>query len=118
MSLNLSTLEQKLAAIERTIDQTREAMRSGAAPTDEEVAHYHALKAISVDIRARQALPRNEALGALEQELARMKASIVRGRPGGYDHGKMIGVANVLISKWPIVRQALERFKQEELADD
>lgn len=102
------TLQEKLAAISIEIAEIQtEARRTPGSSLHRQ---YQTLKAIAADLRARQDLPRNNALGALGREIVRVKASKTA---LGYSEGHMIELANILISKWPVVRQALEAWGEE-----
>lgn len=106
MSLSVFTVEEKIEALHREIDQLR---RAGFPPQSAQQRHYKTLCAILNDLRARQ-MPRNLPLGELERALAQVKASK---SPTGYDHGKLINVAHTVISRWPFIQQALENFGAE-----
>lgn len=107
MALNMSTNEQKLAAMELEINEARKARRN---PGSEAHRHYETLKAIAADIRARLDLPRNQTLAAMERALQQL----VRSKTDeGYDEGKMNAVAQVVVHKWPFIRLALEKFGEE-----
>jgi hypothetical protein len=102
MSLHVFSLEQKLEVVERLIITTRN--RHGADQT------YEILKAIGADLRASLDLPKSNTLGELDRALYRVKTSKTA---LGYDEGKMVAVANVVIHKWPHIRMALEQFGDE-----
>jgi hypothetical protein len=107
MILHLFTIEEKIDAIEAELKWSRSARRE---PGSREQRHHELLKAIAADLRARQTLPRNNALGDLSRTLEKMKSSKTA---LGYEQGKMIEVANVVVSKWPVISQALELFGEE-----
>lgn len=106
MSLQVFTVEEKIEALHREIDELR---RAGLPPRSAQQRHYKTLCAILNDLRARQ-MPRSLPLGELERGLERVKASKTA---LGYDQGKMIHVANIVISRWPFIQQALENFGAE-----
>lgn len=106
MALLVVSLEDKLAAIEREINESR---RNDRPPGSAAQRHHEALKALAIDVRARMDFPRSNALGELTRAVQRMIESKTR----HYDDVRMIHVANVLINKWPFVSQALERFGEE-----
>jgi hypothetical protein len=108
MSLSVFTIEEKIDALHREIDQLR---RAGFPPRSAQQRHYKTLCAILNDLRARQ-LPRSLPLGELERGLARVKASKTS---LGYDQGQMINVAGILIQRWPFIQQALENFGAESM---
>lgn len=68
------------------------------------------LKSIAGELRARLELPRSNALGELERAMQRLDDSKTA---LGYDQRKLAAVANVIVSKWPTVRLALEQFGEE-----
>ncbi len=107
MSLHTSSLAKQIAAIEKVIVSLR---ASGARSSAEDSDVFEAVKAIAADLRARQNLPNSNALTELERVLFRMRTSKTA---LGYDDGKMIAVANVVVHNWPTIRQALERFGEE-----
>lgn len=109
MSLRTFTLEEKIAAIEMAIVEARGGRRS---PGSAEQRHYEVLKSIAADLRARLELPRSNALGELERALIRMKEA-PRTVVNEYDQTRMVEVTKIVISKWPYVSQALERFGEE-----
>lgn len=106
MSLNLSTLAQQIAAIERVVVAQR---KEGVAAANAEM--FEALTAIALDLRARSKLPNSAVLTEMERALFRMRTS--KTARGHYEDGKMIAVANVVVANWHVIRQALERFGGE-----
>ncbi len=108
MGLRLFTIEEKLAIVRADIVRQRSAARR---PGSAEQRHYEILKAVAADLQARLELPRNNALGDLSRAMERMVQS--KTALGYYDVEKMAQVANVVISKWPIIIQALEQFGEE-----
>jgi hypothetical protein len=106
MSLQVFSIEDKINALHREIDQMR---RSKREPGSDQQRHYKTLCAILNDLRARQ-IPRSLPLGELERGLERVKASKTA---LGYDQGQMIHVVNIVISRWPFIQQALENFGAE-----
>ncbi|MHB8272025.1 hypothetical protein [Bradyrhizobium sp.] len=109
MSLHTFSIDDKITAIEAAINESRARNRQ---PGSANQRHHEILKAIAADLRARQQLPRNNALGELGRSLARLKEG-TRARGEGYEEGKMIAVANALIRHWPHVAQSLEMFGEE-----
>lgn len=80
MSLKVFSLQDKIDAMARDVDQIR---RAGYAPRSPEDRHCKVLKAILQDLRARQ-MPRSLPLGELERALAKVKESKTA---LGYDQG-------------------------------
>jgi hypothetical protein len=105
MSLQTFSLDEKIAALHREIDQLR---RAGFPPRSAQQRHYKTLCAILNDLRARQ-LPRSLPLGELERALEKVKAS----KSPHYDQGQLLHVAGILIQRWPFIQQALEHFGEE-----
>lgn len=105
MALHVMSIDEKVEAIERVIVMARENGVRSSHPD-----FFDTLKAIAADLRARQELPRNNALGELERAIARMKNSKT---DLGYDERLMVAVANVVINKWSTIQQALENFGEE-----
>lgn len=103
MALRMFSLEQKIETLDFVIDFFRGDVGRHAVATE-------TIKSIVSDLRGRQALPRSQTLGELERALfwlQRSKTAL------GYDEGKMIAVANIIVNKWPTIRQALEQFGEE-----
>lgn len=105
MSVDIFSIDDKLAAIEIEIGRTRQFRRE---PSSTVQRHYTVLKAIAADLRARQMLPRNNALGAMERELVRLKSTV--SPEGFYDATRSRELVNIVVSKWPVISQALEAF--------
>jgi hypothetical protein len=108
MALKLFTIEEKLAVIHAEIAEQRQSVRR---PGSAAQRHYEILKSIAADLQARLELPRNNALGELNRAMERMVQS--KDTFGYYDVERMAQVATVVISKWPIICQALENFGEE-----
>lgn len=105
MALKLFTIEEKLAAVRAEIVAQRSVARP---PGSAAQRHYDILKSIAADLQGRLELPRNNALGDLSRSMERMVQS--KTELGYYDVERMAQVATVVISKWPIITQALENF--------
>ncbi len=110
MSAPVFSIEDKINALDMEIKEMRDDARR-AGPGTALHRQYEVLKAVTADLRARQQLPRNNALGALEREIIRMKAA--RLASGAYQPNHAMEMANVVVSKWPVISQALERFGEE-----
>ncbi len=110
MSVGIFTIDDKIAAVDMEIKEIREEARQQpeGAPLRR---HHEILKAICADLRARQDLPRNNALGDLGRQLERMKRLKPIG--GQYDQGLLNELALTVVSKWPVISQALEQFGEE-----
>lgn len=105
MSVGLFTIEEKIEAVSKEIEQIRTLARDD--PGGPIHMQYEILKAVAADLRARQQLPRNNALGALERDLTAIKRSRTT---LGYDMNRIAVLADTVVSKWPIISQALEQF--------
>jgi hypothetical protein len=106
--VRIISLEEKIAAMSETLDVAR---RSKRAPGTPEAKRYHILAAICGDLRGRQALPRNNALGQLERALERLAKAPQT--DGCFDRGYLQDLAQTLISQWSTVAQALELFGEQ-----
>jgi hypothetical protein len=105
MALKLFTIEEKLAVMHAEINEQRKCDRP---PGSAAQRHFEILKAVAADLQARLELPRNNALGDLNRAMERMAQS--KTALGYYDVERMAQVATVVISKWPVISQALEAF--------
>lgn len=93
---NMSTRD-RLTAIEAVIETLRPHLRSN---------HLDALKAAAADLQAQ--LPHAPAVAVVEIE-RRLQA--VKRRPAGNDRVRaQIGVAEEIVNRWPVIRQALEFY--------
>lgn len=95
MTLHVCTTEEKLDEVERLIR---------VDPRNE------VLKAVAADLRARLDGAPAAALVLLERKVvaaARSKTSL------GYSQNHMIRVAEEFLCRWPLVKQALEKFGAE-----
>jgi hypothetical protein len=107
MALRLFTVDEKISALHVELTAARRAERP---PGSLAQWHYEILKAIASDLRGRQNGNRIAALEDIEAAIGRVARSRTQ---LGYDQGLMTELAGVLIKKWPAVRQALEKFAQE-----
>ncbi len=113
MALTTIELEEQLRVIDEMIVELRRGAmdRVGDGPSHEATrVRYEVLKAVAADLRARIEKPRSLALGEIERAIAKMTASKTR---LGYEEGKMLHVAAMLVRHWPFVKQALENFGAE-----
>lgn len=108
MALEAFTLDEKIAAVDIEITEARKFRRD---PGSAMQRHYQILKSVNSDLRARQELPRSNALGALQREIDRL--IVTKDPTSGYHHGRLLELANVVISKWPTIMQSLESFGEE-----
>lgn len=107
MSVGIFSIDDKIAALDVEIKEARQGRREPGSALHRQ---YEVLKAIAADLRARQQLPRNNVLGSLERELEQMR----RSRTAlGYDQGRVMELANIVVSRWPVISQALEQFGEE-----
>lgn len=102
----MSDLDQKIATVERLLDDFRWARSS---PNTAEHATYRTLKDIARDLKAR--LPNSAAearheIGARIAKLVRTKTPEDDGQP--YDVPQLIGLASLVIARWPVIEHALE----------
>lgn len=101
--MNLFTTQEKLSVVEGLI----EAFRRSGGDSDDNRYRLRVMAAIASDLRGRLEQAPNIALTELERRIA----AVVRSKtPLGYGNGPLVGVGEELIGRWPIVKQALERF--------
>ena len=103
MDRNFS-LGDKIKAAERLIEDLRWSRNDPMVP---EFTTYWVMKAVASDLRARQRHVKLQALDDLQHAIDMAHASKIR---PGYEMGKLQHLAELLIGKWPVVRQALESF--------
>lgn len=99
MALRTFTTQQKLYEIELLIQDSK------TAETDVDV---DVLKAIAADLRGRLAGAPSVALVEIERRINSVARSKIRG--AGYSDGAMKGLAEEVVCRWPVIKQALERF--------
>ena len=104
------TLEDKIAAVERLLDDFRDWRN---APEAVEHQTWLALKEIAKDLRGRAPEAPGEALQALQRRIADAAATKTGNGGIGFDPGALAGIGQEVIGRWPTVRQALERFGAE-----
>ena len=103
MGLKVFTIEEKIALLEDIIVFLRKRGNRG----DQEHA---ILIALVRDLRDRRDFPRSNTLGSLEREIVK----VIESKNGlGYDHGRLIHLGNMVVSRWPTISQALECWGKE-----
>lgn len=107
MTVGMFSLDDKLAALDIEIKEARQGRRDPGSALHHQ---YEVLKAIADDVRVRQQLPRSNLLGSLEREVSRLRGSKTA---AGFDLGRMTELANLIVSRWPTISQALEQFGEE-----
>lgn len=98
------TTAEKLAQIEGLIINHRWARADPMVP---ENRTYEVLKTIAADLRGRLDSAPGEAEHALERRIVAIRMARSRRAP---TNGALVGLAEELIGRWPVVRQALVRF--------
>jgi hypothetical protein len=102
------TTRQKLAAVERLLDDLRWA-RGKRAPESET---YDALLSIAVDLRAETPAEAGRVLKALTDQIDRARRG--KARLGFYDAGNAMTICEAVCGRWfPTIRKALEQFERE-----
>ena len=98
MSLRTVTLDEKIAKIGRLIADERRA-----------TGHKNeVLSAIYADLTARTEHAPSVAIVELDRRVAIVKHSKIPGQ--GYGNGQLVSLAQEVVCRWAIIRQALERF--------
>ena len=96
MTLRLITTAEKLSEVESLIEHH---VLNGE--------NVDVLREIAKDLRGRI----DHAPSVVLSEFERRMASLLRTKTAlGYEQGKMHGLAQNLIQRWPVVKQALEKF--------
>lgn len=98
------SLDEQIAAVDRCLEDFRHAR---SQPGTLENKTYFALRAIADELRGRKP-------EACRHTLRLLAARVDAARSVRMADGAMRGVAEVLISRWPTVRQALEKFERED----
>ena len=107
MADRMFTVADKLRTVELLIEDFRWARNDDALP---EHLTYRVLKAIASDLRGRM----NGSAEDARREIGLRIAGAIRSKTAlGYERGMMLGVAEELIGRWPVIEQALERFEAE-----
>jgi len=100
------TLQDQIDAIDHLINDFRWA-RNETYCIEHDI--YLALKEIAKDLRARLPAAPSDALLALQRRIA--DAAATKGPAmQGFDRSALAGIGEEVIGKWPVIRQALERF--------
>jgi len=97
MTIHAVTLDEKIHLIGRMIAAEKKAGRSTTV-----------LSAIHADLEARSPHAPSVALVELDRRINIMKRSKIPGI--GYGNGQMVSVAQEVVSRWSVLRQALEMF--------
>ena len=100
--MNLFTDSEKLSALEKMIESMRR-----TAQSDADHERIKIMGAIASDIRAKLDNAPTVALLQIERRLT----SVMRHKTKlGYERNTMIGLAEEVVGRWPVVKLALERF--------
>lgn len=101
-------VEEQIAAVERCLEDFRWAR---SKPHLIEYRTYRALKAVAKDLRAQMPGASNETLLALQRRIA--DAAGTKGTDAlGFSPPALAGIGQEVIGRWPVIRQALERFEK------
>jgi len=104
------TTEEKLEVIEHFIVQWRPGRSSGI---EGERDTFLILKSIAADLRAQQPARKGEVLTELSKlvDIANIHRDPAT---KNYTPGRLQRVAHFVMGSWPVIRKALEQFKQTE----
>ena len=102
------TVEEKIAAIERMIEEGRHARSS---PDESTHRAWLVLKSIAADLRAQRPQAPSAALQSLEFQVD--SARRWKARIGFVDIGHHQAVSECLLANWTVVRKALERADKQ-----
>lgn len=94
----------------RMVDSMLQRFGPRKGHTQEQQALATVLKAIHANLVARQQHPRSLPLGELERALDR---AVQSKSALGYEIRDLANIANVVIRRWPHIREALEWFGEE-----
>ena len=103
MGLKVFSFDEKISLLDDYLFDMR---KTGRRYTEE----HAILASIAKDLRARRDFPKNNTLGSLEREICTVLASK---KEGGYDHGRLVHLGHMVVSRWPTISQALECFGEE-----
>jgi len=101
------TTMEKLIEVERLIELGRQTRDDRGSP---DYRRQEIFKAIAEDLRGRLEGVPSLALHELERRLVSVDRAKADQMPIG---GPMLGVAQELTARWPVVKQALEKFGQD-----
>ena len=96
--MRIITLDEKIAKIGRLIQEERKATGN----------KNEILSEIYADLTARSEHAPSVALVELDRRMAIVKHSKIPGQ--GYGNGQLVSLAQEVVCRWAVVRQALERF--------
>lgn len=108
LKTTMMPLDEKIRLVERVAQNLRIGGRAGNVVAQE---NYEGLKAVLVDLQARQAIARSDTMVEIERALDK----VLRSKTAlGYDEGRMFDLARTVMRRWPTIRPALENFEKEE----
>ena len=105
MNRRFYSTAEKLATIEDLIEAFRR-----TSTTSADFDRLSVLKSIAADLRGRIGGTPHIAMVELER---RITAAVKSKTTLGYENGHLVGVGQELISRWPTVKQSLEKFGTE-----
>jgi hypothetical protein len=102
VTLHIYSTHEKLAEIERLIVISRK-----SAVSEEDYRRIAIVRSIAADLRARMDCAPSVALHEIERRVVFAKRSVTR---LGFDNGALVGIAQEIIGRWPLIKQCLEKF--------
>lgn len=107
LKTNMMPLDEKIRLVERVAQNLRVGGRAGNMIAAE---NYEGLKAVLVDLQARDKIARSDTMTEIERALD----GVLRSKTAlGYDERRLVHLAGEVMRRWPTIRQALEQFEKE-----
>lgn len=110
MGLRTSTIDnrERLEAVEALMGLCR---RQASLGSPVHKARLATLKSLAGELQTRAEAQRAEGLAALQEQIERVKESPT---PPNYDQGQLVRLATIVIQQWPLIRQAIETYREPE----
>lgn len=106
MSLSTFTTQEKLIEMDAMIDALRK-----IAISQDDYRRLRIIRSVAADLRGRLECAPSVALAEIERRITFAYRNKTR---SGYDRDALIGLGEELIGRWPLIKQALEKFGAEQ----